>query len=153
MHKTEGMVVRIDGDFAYIQAKRQSSCGGCAREGGSCGTSALIGFFDKKTPLYRARNDLGVKAGDRVVIGMSEDAFFKGAMVLYLPPLLLLLVGAIGGNMMAPTPVAGEGYSIAGAALGVVAGFFWSRFHSKRMAADMYYQPEILGVVNFQARR
>ena len=144
MHETEGVVIRVEGDIAYIRAQRQSSCGGCSGNT-SCGTASLASLFGN--PLYRTHNPIGAKAGDRVVIGVPEDALFRGALALYAPPLLLLLAGAIGGQAMAPTPDAGEGYSIIGAALGVAASFFWARFHSARMVASGRYQPVILNKV------
>lgn len=154
MHQTEGWVVKVEGDVAYIQAQRQSSCCGCNSNAG-CGTVALTGFFDKSPPLCRASNRVGAKTGDRVVIGMAEDALLKGALALYAPPVLLLLAGAIAGFWLAPAPAAADGYSIAGAAVGIAAGFFWARFHATRLAAGGHCQPEILSkvfegaVVNF----
>lgn len=147
MIESEGLVVRVEGDSAYIQAQRKSSCGGCAKEGESCGTSTLIGFFDKKTPLYRARNDLGAKVGDRVVIGVEDGVLYQGMLAIYLPPLLLLLAGAIGGQSMAATPAAGEIYAMGGALAGLAAGFFWSRNYSARLSAGGRYQPVILSKV------
>lgn len=155
MIETEGVVVKVEGDVAYIQAQRKSSCGGCAKQGESCGTSTLIGFFDTKTPLYRARNALGVKAGERVVIGMEDGMLYKGVMAIYLPPLFLLLVGAIGGHLLAATPALAETYAMLGALAGLAAGFFGARYYSTRMTDGGRYQPVVLNriheanVVNF----
>ncbi len=155
MIEAEGVVVKVEGDVAYIQAQRQSSCGGCAKQGESCGTATLIGFFDRKMPLYRARNQLGVKAGDRVVIGVADRMLFKGVLAIYIPPLLLLVTGAISGNQLAATPAAADGYAMLGALIGLVAGYFGSRYYSARMTDGGGYQPVVLNrvvegnVVNF----
>jgi sigma-E factor negative regulatory protein RseC len=155
MIESEGVVVKVEGDIAYVQAQRQSSCSGCSKGEESCGTSALLGILEKKIPLYRARNQFGVKVGDRVVIGVTEGIFQKGVTAIYLPPLLLLLAGAIGGSMLASTSAASENYSMIGALAGLSAGFLWSRYFSARMGAGGRYQPVVLSrvfegdVVNF----
>lgn len=144
MIETEGMVVKVEGDVAYIQARRQSSCSGCAKQDEGCGTATLIGFFDAKTPLYRARNQLGVKTGDRVVIGIADGMLFRGVMAIYLPPLLLLLAGALGGHFLAATPAAAEVYAMLGALAGLAAGFFGARYYSARLTGGGRYQPVVL---------
>ena len=155
MIETEGLVVEVAGDVAYIRAQRQSSCGGCAKQGESCGSATLLGFLALKTPLYQARNPLGTKAGDRVVIGVEDEMLFRGVLALYIPPLLLLVAGAIGGHLLAATPAAADGYAMLGALLGLAAGYFWARRYSARMANGGRYQAVVLNrvvegkVVNF----
>lgn len=155
MIETEGVVVEVAGDVAYIQAQRQSSCGGCAQQGEHCGTATLIGFLGRKTPLYQARNQLGAKAGERVVIGVEEGMLFKGVLAIYIPPLLLLVAGAISGHLLAATPSAADGYAMLGALIGLAAGYFGARNYSVRMADGGCYQAVVLNrvgeakVVNF----
>ena len=144
MIETEGVVVKVEDGIAYIQAQRQSSCGGCAKQNEGCGTAKLVGYFDGKTPLYQARNPLGVKVGERVVIGVEDATLFRGVLAIYLPPLLLLVAGAIGGHQLAETPQAAESYAMLGALAGLAAGFFGTRFFSARMTQDGRYQPVIL---------
>lgn len=141
MIKTEAVVVKIEHAVAYVQAERKSSCSGCSES--SCGTSVLANFFGRKTPLYRASNDAGAKVGDRVVVGMDESALFKGTLLLYLFPLALLFVGAVAGCALAVTADVKDGYSVAGAFIGLVAGFLGLKFLSK-MGLGRQYQPVIL---------
>jgi len=144
MIEAEGVVVKVEGDVAYIQAQRASSCGGCAQQGGSCGSATLIGFFGRKTPWYSARNPVGAKVGERVVVGIEELALFKGVLAIYVPPLLLLVAGAIAGHRLAVAPAAADGYAMLGALLGVVAGYFGSRYAAARLAAGEGNQPVVL---------
>ncbi|MDO9064049.1 MAG: SoxR reducing system RseC family protein [Sulfuricella sp.] len=142
MIETEAVVVKIEQAVAYVQAERKSSCGGCSES--SCGTSVLANFFGQKTPLYRASNEAGAKVGDRVVVGMNESALFKGTLLLYLFPLLLLFVGAVAGSALAVTADVKDGYSIAGAFIGLVAGFLGLKFLSSKMEGGRQFQPVIL---------
>jgi sigma-E factor negative regulatory protein RseC len=144
MIETEGVVVKVEDGIAFIQAQRQSSCGGCAKQGEGCGTSTLVGYFDGRTPLYQARNPLGVKVGERVVIGVENTTLLRGVLAIYLPPLLLLVAGAVGGHQLADTPQAAESYAMLGALVGLAAGFFGARLFSARMTRGGRYQPVIL---------
>jgi positive regulator of sigma E activity len=80
---------------------------------------------------------------------------YRGVMAIYLPPLFLLLAGAIGGHMLAATPAIAETYAMLGALAGLAAGFFGARYYSTRMTDGGRYQPVVLNrihegtVVNF----
>lgn len=145
MIETQAVVVKIEDSVAFVQAQRKSSCSGCSES--SCGTSVLADFFGQKAPLYRARNEVGAKVGDRVVIGLEESALFKGTLLLYMLPLLLLFLGAISGSALAATEDARDGYSVAGAAIGLAAGFFWLKILSAKIGAGGKFQPVILSRV------
>lgn len=144
LYEAEGVVVRLEGENALIQANRQSSCGGCSKNSSSCGTASLLGFFERRAPLYKVRNDIGAQPGERVVIGLPQDALLKGAAAIYLPALLLLVAGAIGGSLLGNTPASREGYSVIGAVAGLAAGYLWSCRQSAHMNANGAYRPEVL---------
>lgn len=145
MIETEAVVVKIEDATAYVKAERKSGCSACST--GSCGTSVLAGFFAQKTPLYRASNDVGAKVGDRVVVGMDEAAMFKGTLLLYLFPLLLLFVGAVAGSMLAVAPELKDGYSVVGACVGLVAGFAGLKLFTVKLGMSRQFQPVILSLV------
>ncbi len=145
MIETEAIVVKIEHAVAYVQAERKSSCSGCSES--SCGTSVLANYFGQKAPLYRASNEVGAKVGDRVVVGLDESALFKGTLLLYLFPLLLLFVGAVAGSALAVSAEAKDGYSIAGAFIGLAAGFLGLKFLSSKMGLGRQFQPVILSRV------
>jgi sigma-E factor negative regulatory protein RseC len=142
MIETEAVVVKIEHAVAYVQAERKSSCSSCSES--SCGTSVLANFFGQKAPLYRASNEVGAKVGDRVVVGLNESALFKGTLLLYLFPLLLLFVGAVAGSVLAVGADVKDGYSVAGAFIGLVAGFLGLKILSSKMGMDRQFQPVIL---------
>ena len=146
MIETQAVVVKIEDSFAYVQAERKSSCSGCSES--SCGTSALADFFGQKAPLYRARNEIGAKVGDRVVVGMNESALFKGTLLLYLLPLLLLFAGAVAGGALAATADVTDAYSAMGAAIGLAAGFLGLKAFSARLGLGRRFQPVILSRVS-----
>jgi sigma-E factor negative regulatory protein RseC len=145
MVETQAVVVKTEDAVAYLQAERKSSCSGCSES--NCGTSVLAGFFGQKTPLYRARNEVGAKVGDRVVVGMNESALFKGTLLLYMLPLLLLFVGAVAGGALADTADVSESYSVMGAVIGLAVGFLGLKAISARAGLGKLFQPVILSRV------
>lgn len=142
MIETEAVVVKLENAVAYVQAERKSSCSGCSES--NCGTSVLSRFLGMKAPLYRVRNEVGAKVGDRVVIGVNESGLFKGALLFYILPLLLLFAGALAGSALADSAEARDGYSVAGAVIGLAAGFLGLKFLSARFGLGKQFQPVIL---------
>ena len=142
MIKTEAVVVKVEHAIAYVQAERKSSCSGCSES--NCGTSVLANFFGQRTPLYRASNEVGAKVGDRVVVGMDESALFKGTLLLYLFPLLLLFVGAVAGGALADSAEVKDEYSVAGALIGLAAGFLGLKFFLSKSGVGRKILPVIL---------
>lgn len=150
MVETQAVVIKIEDAVAYVQAERKSSCSGCSES--SCGASVLAGFFGQKAPLYRASNEIGAKVGDQVVVGMNESALFKGTLLLYMLPLLLLFIGAVVGNALAATTEASDSYSVIGAAIGLAAGFLGLKLLSARSGLGKQFQPVILSRVDVPVR-
>jgi positive regulator of sigma E activity len=62
-------------------------------------------------------NTIHAQPGDRVVLGIRENDLVTGSIRLYLLPLAGLLLGAMGGHLLAGT----ELFAIAGGLLGMFA--------------------------------
>ncbi len=135
-------VTTTEGDIAWVEAvQRKTSCGVCAAQS-SCGTSVLSKVLGQRPLRLAALNPIGARPGDRVIIGLRDDAMVRGSLAVYLVPLLTLLAGAfMGETLLAP---AGDGLvAIAGLA-GLAAGFAWVRLFGRRAAKDPRYRPVIL---------
>ena len=90
-----GIVTQPNKSTAWIKTIRSASCEGCSsRE--SCGTS-----HSSKEMIVTVKNTLGVKKGDRVVIGLETKPMMFLTFLLYVFPILLLLAGAIIGDSIA----------------------------------------------------
>lgn len=85
----EGIVLEIHGLVAKVKTSRHNDCENC----GACpGNSALV---------LEARNMLGAKPGDRVLIEVQEVNMLKAAFIVYMLPLLAIFIGAVIGNLLA----------------------------------------------------
>ena len=85
MKKEEGIVISLDGKLAKVQAKRHSDCESC----GTCpGDMATI------MDVY---NPVGAKAGQRVIVEISEVNIVKAAFIVYFLPLITTFMGFLIG--------------------------------------------------------
>jgi sigma-E factor negative regulatory protein RseC len=105
--------------MAQVLTNRQSACGGCQADHGC---RSCLATNDKA--VFTVQNPAGALPGDLVVIQQSADAFYTGAVLLYLLPVVTMVAGALIGSQMAGT-AAGDGTAraIIGGLLGLVGGF------------------------------
>jgi sigma-E factor negative regulatory protein RseC len=138
-------VVACEVRFAWVQTQRASTCGACAANKG-CGTAALAKVLGQRRTRVRVLNDAQAGVGEQVIIGLPEQALVRGALAVYLVPLLGLLGGALfgahlAGQMLARQP---DLFSIFFGALGLAAGILWLRHYTHRIREDARYQPVIV---------
>lgn len=135
-----GHVLETDGGHAWVACRRQLECARCA-EGKGCG-GGVIGKMlgDRLHRVRAATGGLAVSPGDRVLIGLDEDAVMRAAFVVYLVP----LVGAIGAGALAWGLLDSDLTAALGAVAGLVAGLAWARGYSRRHEHDARFQPVIL---------
>ncbi len=77
---------------AQVLHERLSACSGDCHKCAGCGAV-------KQTMLLKARNPIGAKPGDLVVISSDSGPVLAGAAVLYLVPVLLFLAGYLAGQL------------------------------------------------------
>jgi len=139
MIEETGRVIRVHADQAWVETTPQSTCGGCSAHGG-CGIPVLARILGRRSAPVCVANHLGVAAGDRVVIGISETGLVRGSLAVYLVPLAGLLLGATGARWLALSTGQAEAAAIIGGLAGFLAGLAWVRRFSRRIAADARYQ-------------
>jgi len=138
-----GRVLQVEGEWALVACRRQVECARCA-EGRGCGGGVLGKLLgDRLHQVRAATGAVPVATGDRVLIGLSEDAVLRAAAAVYLVPLLAALAGAVGLGLVLP---GGELGAVAGAALGLLLGLRWARTYGERHGADATLQPVVLGL-------
>lgn len=143
MLETEGVVVRLGADGAYVETARASSCDSCNSQK-SCGTSSLGQLLGGKAKPFRVLNPIGAVVGERVVIGLEETALLGGALLSYVLPLALLMSGALVGSQLAPDVAAKDLYSVVGAGFGLVLGFAALKRVAGWTGSQRQFQPVIL---------
>lgn len=127
MLETHAIVIQIQGEEAMVQPLSTGGCGHCDSEGG-CGSGTLSKMFCSNNPRhFKVRNDVRAKVGDEVRVSLPDGALLRGAMKMYVLPLLLLLVGGIAGGVLADNAALHDAYSVAGAVAGLLLGFILAK--------------------------
>ncbi|AHL74587.1 alginate regulatory protein [Stutzerimonas stutzeri] len=140
MIEESGRVIAVEPGAVWVETQRSSTCSGCSAKNG-CGQGLMdrLGVRERRG-LIRALSDLQLKVGDSVVIGIQESVLLRGAILVYIFPLLVLFVSALAASEFS----ADEPYVI----LSGIAGFFVSwlfvRKRSQQTADDPGLQPIVL---------
>ncbi|MEX0614456.1 MAG: SoxR reducing system RseC family protein [Methylophaga sp.] len=120
MISQKATVVAIETDRIWVEAERQSTCGGCQIRQG-CGTGLLAKHVGKRFNRIAVPNNKTVKIGQQVTVAIPEDALLQGAFMMYLLPLLAMFVGAgLARWLTWPEPL-----QIAAGLAALLGGFLW----------------------------
>lgn len=94
MIEEPGRVVALDDGAVWVETRRKSTCSGCSAKNG-CGQGLMdtLGVREQRG-LIRALSDLQLQVGDSVIVGVREDVLLRGAVLVYLLPLLMLMAAA-----------------------------------------------------------
>lgn len=127
MIEEEAVVARVDeAGTVWVEKSRQSACASCDK---GCPSATVGDYFGGSTVSLPAISAIEVSAGDRVMVGVSEGAFLKGALGLYLLPLLGLFFGSILGDAVAAWfAVPADAAAIVGGALGLTGALALLKF-------------------------
>jgi len=145
MLEETAQVVRINGNEVWVETQRRSSCSSCSAEKG-CGTATLSKVLGNRRNVVRVLSAMPLRVGDRVVIGIREQALVRGSLAVYAVPILLLLLGGLIGELGAEQFI-WENAEFASVTLGIsglIAGLVWLRRFTRRIRNDPNFQPVVL---------
>lgn len=113
-------VVAVEGKLAWLVPEQTTSCGGCA-SASACGAKG-IGTTASRLELRRFQlvNDAGLRVGERVVVGVRENALLRASVTAYAIPLATLLTAGAVAQWAAGSDVVTMIAMFAGLALGLV---------------------------------
>jgi len=136
-------VVALEGESAWVETERRSSCGSCEAKG--CGTGALSKVLGARVQRIRVHNPIQARPGDSVILGIEESVLLQGSLMVYILPLLSMLAGGLLGETLAPQWGSdGEMLSLLLGVLGLAGGFLWLRRYQRRVAKNPRFTATIL---------
>jgi len=141
MIEETAIVESCQGQQAWVLTQRQSTCGACAANK-VCGTATLAKVLGSRRTRVKILTHQPLQAGQIVTIGLEESALVRGALALYLVPLLTLFLGAVGAQAVLSHELA----ALLGGVLGITVGLSWVRRFTRRIQDDARYQPVFLRV-------
>lgn len=124
MIEMRAVVMQLHGEEASVKPIGTGGCGHCDSEGG-CGSGTLTRLFcSNKARNFNVRNDASARVGDEVQISIPDGVLLRGAIKMYVLPLILLLAGGIVGVSLAGGEATGrDAYAVTGAVIGLLLGF------------------------------
>ncbi|MDO8595466.1 MAG: SoxR reducing system RseC family protein [Sulfuricaulis sp.] len=112
-------VVAVEGAVAWLVPEQTSSCGGCA-SASACGAKGIGTTASRlESRRFQLVNDAGLRVGERVVIGIRENALLKASITAYVIPLATLLVAGALAQWAAGSDIVTMAAMFAGLALGL----------------------------------
>ncbi len=118
-------IVRVQKAFpdgtAQVLRIRESACSGDCHKCAGCGSA-------QQKLLLKARNPLGARPGDLVVIEADTGPVLKAAMLLYILPVVLFIGGYLAGQWLWQDGIL---LSLAG----LVAGFLLVKLYDRHLTA------------------
>lgn len=141
MIEEQGRVVAVEEGAVWVETVKQAGCASCSARNG-CGHKVLDGARAGARARVRALCDEpGLQVDEQVVVGIPEGLLMRGAVLVYLVPLLLLFLGALVGR--AWFGAESQGPALLGL-MGLGAGFILNRWHSGRYRDDAAHHPRVI---------
>ena len=95
-----------------------------------------------------ALNEVGAKVGDRIVLLFESSSLLKATFLLYVFPILLLLIGALCGQGIAPhLDLNPSGLSATMGFSFFLAAVLFIKFRANKMALKKEYRPKIIKIL------
>lgn len=130
----------LKGNKAKVAIMRYAACGDCH----ACEVSS-----DKKEMMAEARNDVGARPGDNVVVEMEFANLMRAAGIAYGMPLIAFFIGCFGGYFLGPSMGWDPVFSgfISGIVLTAVAYLIIRVFDRKGAFGGKRYEPVITEIM------
>ncbi|MFA5839898.1 MAG: SoxR reducing system RseC family protein [Candidatus Margulisiibacteriota bacterium] len=132
--KVAGKVVKLlSANLAQVQIVHMEACGNCS----ACGMGKV------EENLVEASNQIGAVEGAQVELEVPSKIVFKGAMLVFVLPLVLFFLGYLVGLFIGKRLVNSEAAGIVGAVVFFVGGLFLVKCFDSPAK-----KPEIIGIIN-----
>ena len=92
-----GIVTHATPETAWIKTTRSAACESCSSK-----DSCDVSHHPSEEMTVILPNTLGVIKGDRVIVGINSGPMLFLSFLLYVFPIILLIIGALIGDALAP---------------------------------------------------
>ncbi len=132
----EGIVIAVADGLARVKTSRHNDCENC----GACPGNAAI--------VLDARNPLGARPGQRVMVEVQEVGMLKSAFIVYMLPLIAMFIGAVAGGYLADRLAqVAIWFQVGGAALAFGMALLYIKYFDRSAHADARMQPVITSIL------
>jgi sigma-E factor negative regulatory protein RseC len=137
-----GRIIAIEAQGVWVETIQRSACDSCRAQKG-CGQRALAKMGARASEIWvllDGRDSAQYHVGDEIRIGIQEDVIAKGALFIYIVPLLLM----IGATFIAHKQQMGDGASAIMAFTGLLLGAAIVHWRSYQTRFDNRLQPVVV---------
>ncbi len=143
MATEEGIVIAVDENEALVKATKSGACESCSARS-SC---HVLGGSEEME--VSAINAAGAVVDDRVIMAFEDASLLKAAFLLYIVPILVMILGAVLGQVSAPPlGLSPAIVTPAAAALFLVAAVVFVRSKGNSLAGKDKYRPRIVRILS-----
>lgn len=144
----QGIVTRTDSRGTWVKTIKTGACKGCSARG-SCHS---LGKSDEME--VNVLNEAGARVGDRIVLLFETSSLLKATFLLYVLPILLLMIGAVVGQEVAPhLNFSPSGLSAITGFCFFIAAVLFIKARANKLALKKEYRPKIVKIIARTARR
>lgn len=135
----KGVVIKVEGKFAYVNMKQNASCKSCAGRG-------ICFAGDKPLPL-KIDNNQDFKVGDQVELELKSRVKLTSAFLLFILPLIMMVIG----YALAIQVRNSEGTGISGSLVGLFFSVIFLKIINKKIAGDKDFKPAATKVIQHES--
>ena len=138
-----GTITAVDDDHIWVETQIKTTCSGCEAND-DCGTGVVAKAFAPKTDKLIFRCHQKAKVGQKVKLGIPEQALLSASALVYMLPLLILVASVLLAQSLLPLwGLDHEGFVILAALVTTSLAFLWVRNKVSR-DKNHNYQPRLL---------
>ncbi|HUX63853.1 SoxR reducing system RseC family protein [Sulfuricella sp.] len=133
-------VVAVEGTMAWLEPEQTTSCGSCASSS-ACGAKGIGTTASRlEARRFSLENQAGLAVGERVVVGIRENALVKASLTAYAIPLATALIA----GTLAQWAEGRDGITMAAMAGGLLLGLGLARLGASRLSTRGELAPRFL---------
>lgn len=133
-------VVAVEGNTAWLEPEQTSSCGSCATSS-ACAAKGMGTVTSRlEDRRFSLVNDAGLVVGEKVVVGIQNNALVQGSLIAYGIPLATMWLAAGVAQSLAGKDIVTMAAMVAGLAFGLSV----ARLGAARLSARGTMAPHFL---------
>lgn len=137
-------VVAVEGTMVWLEPEQTTSCGSCASSS-ACGAKGIGTSASRlEARRFSLENQAGLVVGERVVVGIRENALLKASLTAYAIPLATML----GAGVIAQWAAGSDGISMAAMVAGLALGLGIARLSASHLSSRGDLAPRFIRRAN-----
>ncbi|WJG10490.1 SoxR reducing system RseC family protein [Aliiglaciecola sp. LCG003] len=141
-----GVITAVDKDHIWVETEIKTTCGSCQAQD-NCGTGVVAKAFAPKKERLILRCHQVTKVGQRVKLGIEEHQLLGASALVYLLPLIVMLLAALGSQALLPQfELTSELWVIGFTFVATFLAFMWVKSRANQ-DPEHKFQPKLLAIL------